>query len=71
MDSLIKKEKIQRIQDRLNSYNIHIEFLTQAILDNPNGNHPEKPSRQSLLDDYIAKKKALELELDRLNKEMV
>ena len=68
MVDLTKEEKIERIQDRINSHNIHIDFLTQAIIDNPNGDHPEKPARQYLLDSYIVRKKAMQEELDKLNK---
>ena len=66
MDNLNKEYKILIISEKINIYNDQIVFLENAILENPNGDHPEKPSRQSILDDYRLKATALQSELDLL-----
>lgn len=62
MDNL---EKIQIINQRIDNINVHINILANDINDHPNEDVEGKPTRQSVLNDFMLKKQAL---LDELNK---
>ena len=59
-------EKITEVANRLNSLKIHIPILEENIREYPDGDHPDKPSRKSVLQDIKNKVKALQEELDSL-----
>ena len=66
MASLDKEYKVYILKEKIQVYEDQVKFLQEAILENPEGDHPEKPSRQKMLDDYLAKIAALNTELDLL-----
>ena len=45
------EEKVKIIKDRIQVLEIHVPVLERDILDNPDGDHPDKPSRSSVLQD--------------------
>jgi len=55
-------DKIQIMQDRINTMNLHVTALREDISQMPLGDHPEKPSRQSVLDNILGVIDALEIE---------
>ena len=55
-------EKIDIIQNRINSMRLHVTALREDILQVPQGDHPEKPTRQDVLDNIIGIIDALEIE---------
>lgn len=55
-------EKINIIQDRINTMNLHVTSLREDILQTPLGDHDEKPTRQYVLDDILGAIDALEIE---------
>lgn len=50
------------MQNRINTMNFHVIALREDILQTPNGDHPEKPTRQSVLDDILGIINALEIQ---------
>lgn len=66
MDNMTNIEKIEFIRNKIKIYEYQIDFLTSAIKENPNGDHPEKRPRQEMLDEFIIKKQALNSILDTL-----
>lgn len=46
-------EKIEIIQNKINTMSFHVIALREDITNNPLGDMPEKPSRQSVLDDIL------------------
>lgn len=59
-------EKIEIINQRLSNIQIHIDILSKNILDNPEADIIEKPTRQSILQDFLSKKRALNLKKEVL-----
>ena len=55
-------EKIDIIQNRINSMRLHVTALREDILQVPQGDHAEKPTRQYVLDNIIGIIDALEIE---------
>jgi hypothetical protein len=55
-------EKIEVIQNRINTMNFHVIALREDILQTPLGDHPEKPTRQYVLDNILSVIDALEIE---------
>jgi hypothetical protein len=55
-------EKIDIIQDKINTMNLHVTVLREDILQTPLGDHAEKPTRQSVLDSILGVIDALEIE---------
>jgi hypothetical protein len=55
-------EKIGIIQNRINSMRLHVTALREDILQVPQGDHAEKPTRQYVLDNIIGIIDALEIE---------
>jgi hypothetical protein len=55
-------EKIQIMQDRINTMNLHVMALREDISQAPLGDHVEKPTRQSVLDNILGIINALEIE---------
>ena len=55
-------EKIDIIQNRINSMRLHVTALREDILQVPQGDHAEKPTRQYVLDKIIGIIDALEIE---------
>ena len=47
-------EKIDIIQNRINSMRLHVTALREDILQTPQGDHAEKPTRQSVLDNILS-----------------
>lgn len=45
------EEKVKIIKDRIQALEIHVPVLERDILDNPEGDHPDKPSRSLVLQD--------------------
>ena len=45
------EEKVKIIKDRIEVLEIHVPVLEQDISNNPDGDHPDKPSRLSVLQD--------------------
>lgn len=66
MEYLNNQEKIEIINDRILTLQELINITQQYILDNPDGDHPDKESRSSILANYMAKKEALSSELNLL-----
>ena len=50
------------IQNRINTMSFHVIALREDILQTPLGDHPEKPTRQSVLDNILRAIDALEIE---------
>lgn len=63
---LTNQEKIEFINNKISNINVHIDILEKDILNNPNSDVENKPSRQSVLEDFYLKKNALVLELNAL-----
>jgi len=63
---LTNQEKIDFVNNKISNINIHIDILEKDILSNPNSDVENKPSRQSVLEDFYLKKNALVLELNAL-----
>lgn len=55
-------EKIDIIQNRINSMTLHVTALREDILQIPQGDHAEKPTRQYVLNDILGIIDALEIE---------
>jgi hypothetical protein len=55
-------EKIEIIQSKINIMNLHVSALREDISREPLGDDPEKPTRQSVLDDIISAIDAMEIE---------
>jgi hypothetical protein len=55
-------EKIEIIQNRINTMSFHVIALREDILQTPLGDHPEKPTRQYVLDNILSVIDALEIE---------
>jgi hypothetical protein len=55
-------EKIEIIQNRINTINLHVAALREDISQAPLGDHVEKPTRQSVLDNILGIIDALEIE---------
>jgi hypothetical protein len=55
-------EKIKIIQDKINTLNLHVTALSEDISQAPLGDHAEKPTRQSVLDNILGIINALEIE---------
>jgi hypothetical protein len=53
------EEKNKLIKDRIESLQIHVTALEQDILDNPGSDHPDKPSKESVLEEIKQIIKAL------------
>lgn len=64
---ITNEEKIQFIQDFISGLNYSIGILEQDIIDNPNGDVEEKPTRQYVLNDLILQKSALLNEIETLS----
>ena len=47
----------------IDNYNIHINILSNDILNNPNDDIVGKPKRQNVLDEFYEKRNALQDEL--------
>jgi hypothetical protein len=59
-------EKIEIIQNKINTMSFHVVALREDIINSPLGDIPEKPSRQSVLDDILNIIDALESEKEAL-----
>lgn len=55
-------EKIEIIQNRINTMSLHVTSLSKDILQIPQGDHAEKPTRQYVLNDILGIIDALEIE---------
>jgi hypothetical protein len=55
-------EKIEIIQNKINTMSFHVIALKEDIIASPLGDVPEKPTRQSVLDDILSIIDALEIE---------
>jgi len=55
-------EKIEIIQNKINTMSFHVIALKEDIVTSPLGDVPEKPTRQSVLDDILSIIDALEIE---------
>lgn len=55
-------EKIEIIQNRINTMSSHATALGKDILEVPLGDNPEKPTRQSVLNNILGIIDALEME---------
>jgi len=55
-------EKIEVIQGKINMMNLHVSALLDDISREPLGDDPEKPTRQSVLNDIISVIDVLEIE---------
>ena len=60
------QDKIQVIQDRIDALFIHVPALEEDILNNPGNDHPEKRSRQEVLNDILLSIRVLEAEKNTL-----
>lgn len=52
-------DKIDSINKRIEAIQVQVDFLQSAIESNPVWNEPEKPSRESVLNEYLLKIEAL------------
>jgi hypothetical protein len=59
-------EKIEMIQNKIKTIEFHVIALREDIVNSPLGDIPEKPSRQSVLDDTLRIINALEAEIEAL-----
>jgi hypothetical protein len=55
-------EKIEIIQNRISTMSFHVIALREDIFQTPLGDHPEKPTRQYVLDNILRAIDALEIE---------
>jgi len=55
-------EKIEIVQSKINMMNLHVSALLDDISREPLGDNPEKPTRQSVLNDIISVIDVLEIE---------
>jgi hypothetical protein len=55
-------EKIEIVQSKINMMNLHVSALLDDISREPLGDDPEKPTRQSVLNDIISVIDVLEIE---------
>ena len=55
-------EKIDIIQNRINSMRLHVTALREDILQAPQGDNSKKPTRQYVLDNILGIIDALEIE---------
>jgi hypothetical protein len=55
-------EKIDILQNRINTMNLHVTALREDISQAPFGDHAEKPTRQSVLDNILGIIDDLEIE---------
>lgn len=55
-------DKIEIIQNKINSMNLHATALREDISKEPLGDHPDKPTRQSVLNDILSVIDAMEIE---------
>lgn len=53
------EDKINDIEKRIEAIQIQIDFLENAILSNPEWNEPDKPTRESVLNEYTLRRDAL------------
>lgn len=51
--------KLDAIDKRIEAIQVQVDFLQQSIESNPVWDEPEKPSRESILDNYILRLNAL------------
>ena len=63
--------KIERIEERLSLIRLHIIALQEDIENNPISDDPSKPSRQSVLNDFLLMSEALNLEKNSLNNDII
>jgi hypothetical protein len=61
------EEKINLLNDSINRIKEIISITEADILNNPEGDVEGKINRRDLLEDFIARKRALESELDSLD----
>jgi hypothetical protein len=59
-------EKIEIIQNKINTMSFHVIALREDIINSPLGDIPEKPSRQSVLYDILSIINTLEAEKEAL-----
>jgi hypothetical protein len=52
-------DKLDIINKRIEAIQVQVDFLQDAIESNPIWNEPEKPSRESVLNNYILRLEAL------------
>lgn len=63
--------KIERIEERLSLIRLHIVALQEDIESNPTSDDPSKPSRQSVLNDFLLICEALNLEKNSLTNDII
>lgn len=63
--------KIERIEERINLIRPHIVALEDDIYNNPTSDEPSKPSRQSVLNDFLLMLEALNLEKNSLTNDII
>lgn len=66
MGIITNQEKIKFVQDYIDGIQYSIDILSNDIVNNPDGDIEEKPSRQAVLEDLIQQKTNLLNEIDRL-----
>jgi hypothetical protein len=64
--NMTNEEKIEFLNIKINNFNMHINVLERDILENPNSDHPDKTTRQSVLNDFYSKKQAIIQEIEKL-----
>jgi ribosomal protein S15P/S13E len=60
------EEKIAILQNKIDNLNIHINVLQEDLEANPQNDVDGKPTRVSILNDFLSKKNILEQELEAL-----
>jgi hypothetical protein len=63
--------KIQIIDERIGLLNLHVTALQNDIAENPMGDDPDKPTRQSVLDNLFIMIDALETEKNTLSSDII
>lgn len=63
--------KIERIDERLSLIRLHIVALQEDIETNPTSDDASKPSRQSVLNDFLLMSEALNLEKNSLTNDII
>jgi hypothetical protein len=59
---ITNQDKIKAVQERIEALLIHVSVLEEDILNNPDGDHPDKRRRQEVLDDILSSIQSLKTE---------
>lgn len=63
--------KIQIIDERIGLLSLHVYAIQDDIAENPTGDDPNKPTRQSVLENLLLMIDALEIEKNTLSSDII